>query len=139
VAELRARLDDMRNERDRARTDAETWRAAFERELAQRALPAPSNIAQGEGTTPATPAEQVSRLRRAWRWMRATGCFAGAGLLLALATMDSRAQQPQRECFAVAMNPPGQARLDRQVYRQDVGICGPTFAAAIPFDGSPSR
>jgi hypothetical protein len=105
VAELRARLDDMRNERDRARTDAETWRAAFERELAQRALPAPSNVAQGEGTTVATPTEQVSRLRRAWRWMRATGCFAGAGLLLALATMDSRAQQPQRECFAVAMSP----------------------------------
>jgi excisionase family DNA binding protein len=73
VAELRARLDDMRNERDRARTDADTWRAAFERELAQRALPAPGNVAQAPETTPATTAEQPSRLRRAWRWMRATG------------------------------------------------------------------
>jgi hypothetical protein len=57
VAELRARLDDMRNERDRARTDAHTWRAAFERELAQRALPTPGNVAQTE-TTPATPDQQ---------------------------------------------------------------------------------
>jgi hypothetical protein len=88
VAELRARLDDMRNERDRARTDADTWRAAFERELAQRALPAPGNVAQAPETTPATPDLQLrkrsvplvaqpnaqpSRLRRAWRWMRATG------------------------------------------------------------------
>jgi hypothetical protein len=88
VAEWRARLDDMRNERDRARTDADTWRAAFERELAQRALPAPGNVAQARETTPATPDQQSrkrsdplvsqpnaqpSRLRRAWRWMRTTG------------------------------------------------------------------
>ena len=72
VAELRARLEDMRNERDRARADADTWRAAFEQELAQRALPAPGNVAQAPETTPATPNAQPSRLRRAWRWMRAT-------------------------------------------------------------------
>jgi hypothetical protein len=37
----------------------------------------------------------------------ATGCLAGAGLLLALSTVPAGAQQqqqPQRECFAVAMN-----------------------------------
>jgi hypothetical protein len=88
VAELRARLEDMRNERDRARADADTWRTAFERELAQRALPAPGNVARAPETTPATPDgqprtsmrpvplvsqpdAQPSRCRRAWRWMRA--------------------------------------------------------------------
>jgi hypothetical protein len=126
VAELRARLDDMRDERDRARTDADTWRAAFERELAQRALPAPGNVVQDPETTPAAhdwqprkrsvplvsqPNAQPSRLRRAWRWMRATGCLAGAGLLFALSTVPAGAQQqqpqPQRECFTVmaANNP----------------------------------
>jgi hypothetical protein len=204
VAELRARLEDMRNERDRARTDADAWRAAFERELAQRALPAPGNVAQSPETTPATPNEPRKRsvhrrsavtiaprvaldardglkswcnstegrdphhetdrhrpsldavrcsrwrhlssahasaaelccrdlphpgrlhraqqpfsllpltsLRRAWRWMRATGCLAGAGLLLVLATGAAGAQQqqqhpqqqqPQEECFTVLMN-----------------------------------
>jgi hypothetical protein len=98
VAALREQLADMRNERDRARTDADTWRAAFEHERAQRALPVPSNVAQAPETTPATPDweprkrsvplvsqpnAQPSRLRRAWRWMRATGCLAGAGLLAA--------------------------------------------------------
>ena len=73
VAELRARLEDMRNALDRACADADTWRAAFEHELAQRVLPAPGNVAQALETTPATAAEQPSRLRRAWRWMRATG------------------------------------------------------------------
>ena len=41
------------------------------------------------------------------RWLRTTGCFAGAGLLLALATVAAGAeqqQQPQRECFTVVMN-----------------------------------
>jgi hypothetical protein len=87
VAALREQLADMRTERDRARSDADTWRAAFERELAQRALPAPGNVAQAPQTTPATadgqprrsvplvsqPEAQPSRLRRAWRWMRARG------------------------------------------------------------------
>ena len=45
AAELRARIEDMRSERDRARTDADTWRVAFERSEAQRTLPAPSNDA----------------------------------------------------------------------------------------------
>jgi len=34
-----------------------------------------------------------NRWRRAWRWMRATGCLAGAGLLLVLATGVVGAQQ----------------------------------------------
>jgi hypothetical protein len=68
VAELRARYEDMRTERDRARTDADTCRVAFERSEAQRALPAPSNDAQQP-----TPAPEISRLRRTWRWLRSTG------------------------------------------------------------------
>jgi hypothetical protein len=66
IAQLREQLADMRNERN-------TWRAAFEREQAQRALPTPGNDAQAPQTTPATPAEQPSRLRRTWRWLRTTG------------------------------------------------------------------
>src|SRR5262245_17493710 len=86
VAQLREQLADMRNERDRARADADTWRAAFERECAQRALPAPSNNAQSAQATPATA------WQRFLRWRRATGCFAGAGLLLILATVAATAQ-----------------------------------------------
>src|SRR5215472_15819884 len=57
--------------------------------------------------------EQPSRLRRAWRWMRATGCLAGAGLLLVLATATAGAQQQQQQqpqqppppgCFTVEMS-----------------------------------
>src|SRR5262245_30739221 len=98
IALLREQLAEMRTERDQLREDAKTWRAAFEEERAQRALPAPGNDAQGPETTPATPAEQPSRLRRAWRWMRATGCLAGACLLVALsmpAGAQSEQQRPQ--------------------------------------------
>jgi hypothetical protein len=73
IAELRARLDDMRAALAKAELNAETWRAAFEREQAQRALPTPSTNAQQEAQQPAEPAEQPSRFRRAWRWMRASG------------------------------------------------------------------
>jgi hypothetical protein len=73
VAQLREQLADMRNERDRARADVDVWRVAFEQERAQRVLPAPGNDAQSPETTPATPVEQPSRLRRTWRWLRSTG------------------------------------------------------------------
>ena len=39
-----------------------------------------------------------------WRWVRTTGCLAGAGILLALATVPAAAQQQPRECFGVALN-----------------------------------
>jgi hypothetical protein len=38
------------------------------------------------------------------RWLQTTGCLAGAGMLLALATGTAAAQQQPRECFAVALN-----------------------------------
>src|SRR5262249_37656035 len=64
VAELRAQLAEMRSQRD-------AWQGIAER-LAlgtPKASPAPSDtpIATPE------PQPQVSGLRRAWRWMRATG------------------------------------------------------------------
>jgi hypothetical protein len=73
IAELRARLDDMRAALAKAELNAETWRVAFEREQAQRALPTPSTAAQQAMRQPEQPAAEPSRLRRAWRWMRATG------------------------------------------------------------------
>ena len=44
--------------------------------------------------------------RDRWRWLRTTGCLAGAGLLLVLLTVPAGAQpqqqqQPQRECFTI--------------------------------------
>ena len=78
VAELRAVIADLRRDRD-------AWREAFEN--AQRLLPRPTQpdaIAMpGLSHTPPAATEQLSRFRRVWRWMRATGCLAGAGLLLA--------------------------------------------------------
>jgi hypothetical protein len=65
IAQLREQLTEMRSERDRLRTDADTWRGAFEFERAQRALPAPSNDAQSAKAT------EASQPRRMWRWMRA--------------------------------------------------------------------
>jgi Helix-turn-helix domain len=73
IAELRARLEDMRAALATAERNAETWRVAFEREQAQRALPTPSTDAQQAVQQPDQPAEQPSRFRRVWRWMQATG------------------------------------------------------------------
>jgi len=58
VAELRAVIADLRQDRDR-------WREAFQE--AQRRLPPP---APPRATEPPPPR---NRLIRAWRWMRATG------------------------------------------------------------------
>src|SRR5262245_12697652 len=69
---LERQLEDMRQERDH-------WRTAFvqERERAQRALPVPVHNGATGDSTPAQPLSAVpdnaSRLRRAWRWMQATG------------------------------------------------------------------
>jgi hypothetical protein len=67
IAELRARFDDMRTALATATVNADTWRAAFEREQAQRALPAPgANAQQG-------PEQPSIGWRRTWRWLRSTG------------------------------------------------------------------
>jgi|SRR5262245_9017581 len=65
VAELRAVIADLRQDRDR-------WREAFERQ--QRALPMATQLgATGEATETGSKEVPVSRLRRAWRWMQARG------------------------------------------------------------------
>jgi len=60
VAELRAQLAEMRQQRD-------AWQGIAER----LALGIPKAPADAPIATPATPA--AGRWRRAWRWMRATG------------------------------------------------------------------
>src|SRR5262245_26580386 len=69
---------------------------------------------------PRPPAEPPRpQPRRAWRWMRATGCLGGVGLLLVLATVTAGAQTKQPGCFTVEMshntqgNPQGSILLDR--------------------------
>jgi hypothetical protein len=62
VAQLREQLNDMRNERDRARNDADTWKKAFEDERAQRAFPVPGDVAQAQETDaqPSGPAPDLA-------------------------------------------------------------------------------
>jgi len=80
ITELKERLEEMRQERDRARAGEDAWKAQCEA-VRQLALPAPSNAqptqqgAQPEPARTAVPTigPRPSRLRRAWRWMRATG------------------------------------------------------------------
>jgi hypothetical protein len=76
VAELRATVADLRADRDHWRQEAADWKAQ-----AQRLLPAPVAVNAPPMLTGApadAPAESeatatAGRLRRAWRWMRATG------------------------------------------------------------------
>jgi hypothetical protein len=118
LAELKTALADMRQDRDRWIAEAADWKRQ-----AQNPLPPPprdalptqpaqpdENPVETTGFQPPVPfatrsaAAQPSRFRRAWRWMRATGCLAGAGLLLALtvpAGAQQQQQQPQQECFTV--------------------------------------
>jgi hypothetical protein len=63
----------MRAALAKAELNAETWRTAFEREQAQRALPTPSTDAQQAVQQSEQLAAEPSRFRRVWRWMRATG------------------------------------------------------------------
>jgi hypothetical protein len=77
---------DMRGERDDWKTQAQ--RLALPNAQAAR------QDGQADAQPEATPA--AGPWRRAWRWMRATGCLAGAGLLLVLATGAAGAQQQQQ-------------------------------------------
>src|SRR5262249_7487311 len=91
--------------------------------------------------------EQPSRLRRAWRWMRATGCLAGAGLLLVLATGAAGAQQqqppPPPGCFTVEMshstqgNPQGPILLARCTGKTWLLLCIRNDTAGCAFQWAP--
>src|SRR6516164_5523478 len=92
-----------------------------------------------------------SRLRRAWRWMRATGCLAGAGLLLVLATGAAGAQQQQQQpqqppppgCFTVEIshstqgNPQGSILLDRCTGKTWLLLCIRNDTAGCAFRWAP--
>ena len=61
LADLRSMYEDMKAQRDKWET------------VAQRlSLPAPKPVETSE-TAPPPPAEQPSRFRRTWRWLRSTG------------------------------------------------------------------
>src|SRR5262245_32749348 len=80
VAELRAMLANMRQREEDLQRDRDHWRTAFEN--TQRLLPpsphqeaVPAQPTQPDQKPPKTVSgpQSVGRLRRAWRWMQATG------------------------------------------------------------------
>ena len=89
IAELQGRLEEMRQERDRARAGEDAWKAQCEAVTRQTALRTPHDAR----TAKQPPDTQPSRYRPTARWMRAIGCLMGAGLLLALSTLPAGAQQ----------------------------------------------
>ena len=94
LAELKTALADMRQDRDRWIAEAADWKRQAQNPLPPPPRDAPptqpaqpdENPVETTGFQPPIPfatrsaAAQPSRFRRAWRWMRATGCLAGAGL-----------------------------------------------------------
>jgi hypothetical protein len=145
IAELQGRLDEMRQERDRARACEDAWKAQCEAVTRQIALPAPHDAQTGQQP----PGIQPSRFRRDGRWIRATGCLAGAGLLLALSTVSAGAQQqqPQQQpssgCFTVEMshstqgNPQGSILLNRCTGKTWLLLCIRNDTAGCAFQWAP--
>ena len=146
IAELKGRLEEMRQERDRARAGEDAWKVQCEAVTRKIALPAPHDAQTAQ--QPAQPDTQPSRFRRAWGWMRATGCLAGAGLLLALSTVPAGAQQQQPQqpppgCFTVEMshstqgNPQGSILLDRCTGKTWLLLCIRNDTAGCAFQWAP--
>jgi hypothetical protein len=145
ITELKGRLEEMRQERDRARAGEDAWKAQCEAVTRQIALPAPHDAQ----TAQQPPDTQPSRFRRDGRWMRATGCLVGAGLLLALSTVSAGAQQqqPQQQpppgCFTVEMshstqgNPQGSILLDRCTGKTWLLLCIRNDTAGCAFRWAP--
>jgi hypothetical protein len=150
LGDLKAMLEDMRRQRDDAARQRDKWETVATRlslsapkpDEKPAATPAPNNA------QPAETAEQPSRFRRAWRWMRATGCLAGAGLLLVLATGAAGAQQqqpppPPPGCFTVEMshstqgNPQGSILLDRCTGKTWLLLCIRNDTAGCAFRWAP--
>src|SRR5262249_26181365 len=150
LGDLKAMLEDMRRQRDDAERQRDKWETVATRlslsapnpDEKPAATPAPNNA------QPAETAQQPSRLHRAWRWMRATGCLAGAGLLLALSTVPPGAQQQQPQqpppgCFTVEMshstqgNPQGSILLDRCTGKTWLLLCIRNDTAGCAFRWAP--
>ena len=139
IAELRNALSDMRRDRDEWREQAQRFALLAPKAEPVQPKPEPAQI------------EQPSRLRRAWRWMRATGCLAGAGLLLVLATGAAGAQQQQQQpqqppppgCFTVEIshstqgNPQGSILLDRCTGKTWLLLCIRNDTAGCAFRWAP--
>ena len=68
LALMREHLDEARRDRDDARRERDEWR-----EQAKRLALPPPPPRRTPMRPPPPPAPEVSQLRRAWRWMRATG------------------------------------------------------------------
>jgi hypothetical protein len=135
LGDLKAMLEDMRRQRDKWETVA-----------TRLSLSGPKPDEQPAAATPAEP--ELSRLRRAWCWMRATGCL--AGLLLALSTVPAGAQQQQQQqqpppsgCFTVEMshstqgNPQGSILLDRCTGKTWLLLCIRNDTAGCAFQWAP--
>jgi hypothetical protein len=163
LAELKTALADMRQDRDRWIAEAADWKRQAQNLLPPQprdALPTQpaqpdENPVETTGFQPPIPfatrsaAAQPSRFRRAWRWMRATGCLAGAGLLLALSTVPAGAQQQQPQqppppgCFTVEMshstqgNPQGSILLDRCTGKTWLLLCIRNDTAGCAFRWAP--
>jgi hypothetical protein len=145
IAEFKGRLEEMRQERDRARAGEDAWKAQCEAVTRQIVLPA-HHDAQTAQQPPDTP---PSRFHRDGRWMRATGCLAGAGFLLALSTVPAGAQQQQPQqppppgCFTVEMshstqgNPQGSILLDRCTGKTWLLLCIRNDTAGCAFRWAP--
>jgi hypothetical protein len=69
LALMREHLDEARKDRDDARRERDEWRDHAKR----LALPPPATTPMILMPPPPPAEPEVSRLRRAWRWMRATG------------------------------------------------------------------
>ena len=155
LGDLKAMLEDMRRQRDDAPRQRDKWETVATRLL----LSAPKPDEQPTATPasqpepkPTEPDPELSRLRRAWRWMRTTGCLAGAGLLLVLATATAGAQQQQQQqpqqppppgCFTVEMshstqgNPQGSILLDRCTGKTWLLLCIRNDTAGCAFRWAP--
>jgi hypothetical protein len=144
LGDLKAMFDDMRRQRD----DAERQRDKWETVATRLSLSAPKPD-EKPAATPTPNAPPAGRWRHAWRWMRATGCLAGASLLLALSTVPAGAeqQQPQQQpppgCFTVEMshstqgNPQGSILLDRCTGKTWLLLCIRNDTAGCAFRWAP--
>ena len=131
------------------RAERDDWKTQAQRLALPNAHPA---LQAGQADAqPAQIAAEPSRLRRAWRWMQATGCLAGAGLLLVLATGAAGAQQQQQQpqqppppgCFTVEIshstqgNPQGSILLDRCTGKTWLLLCIRNDTAGCAFRWAP--
>jgi hypothetical protein len=72
VALLREQLADMRQQRDHWQNEAADWKRQAQN-LLPPPQPAPQQAATSEKPSATGPATEGNRLKRTWRWLRASG------------------------------------------------------------------